>query len=62
MTITFKEVFETSSSDYDKYDKKPFKVIRQLTDDERDPEVGRMYKIQFEDGNIIDAFADEVEK
>ena len=37
-------------------------VLRPLTDKECDiSEVGNMYKIQFEDGAIIDCFEDELE-
>ncbi len=37
-----------------------FTVLRELTDVERDPEVGPMWKIQFEDGSVIDAWPEEI--
>lgn len=37
------------------------KVLGQLPESEYDqPEVGAMYMIQFEDGLVVDAFADEL--
>lgn len=57
----FKEVFDSPYEQYiDKVGQK-FKVLRNLTDEERDPEVGTMYEIQFEDGTIIEAWPEEVE-
>ena len=35
-------------------------VIRELGDSERDPEIGRMWHIQFEDGFETDAFEEEL--
>jgi hypothetical protein len=38
-----------------------FKIIRELTDKERDPEVGKMYRIWFyKDGVEIDAWPEEI--
>jgi hypothetical protein len=36
-----------------------FTVVRELTDDERNPDVGTMYRIRFEDGGEIDAWPEE---
>ncbi len=35
-------------------------VLRSLTDEERDPEVGCMYRIRFDDGTEIDAWPEEI--
>lgn len=37
-----------------------FTILRELTDQEKDPEVGRMYKIRFADGTEIDAWPEEL--
>lgn len=44
-----------------KYDNSPCVVKRALTAEEADiSEVGRMYRIQFSDGRVADAFEDEL--
>jgi hypothetical protein len=35
-------------------------VLRELDDSERDPEVGRMFRVRFPDGYEADAFEEEV--
>jgi hypothetical protein len=40
---------------------KPVQILRELGDDDRDPEVGRMFRVQFiEDGYEANVFADEI--
>jgi hypothetical protein len=36
------------------------RIIRELTDDERDREVGPMFTVRFPDGFQVDAFHDEL--
>jgi hypothetical protein len=55
-----KKLFETTQSDLLKYNGQDFTIIRPLeVGKERDEEVGEMYEIQFADGFVTDAFADE---
>lgn len=35
-------------------------IVRELGDDERDPEVGRMFEVRYGDGGTVHAFADEL--
>lgn len=60
--IKFRETFHTLYDSQEDLDGKRFEIVRELTDVERDPEVGRMYKIKFEDGTLFDAWAEEVEE
>lgn len=46
---------------YDQLDGETARVVRELGDDERDAEVGRMYTVRFSDGTELDTFADELE-
>ena len=57
----FRDTFTTPYEQYADREGEPFGVIRELTDQERDPEVGRMWRIEFEDGTQIDAWPEEVE-
>lgn len=41
-------------------DGQPFEVLRELTDAERDPECGRVWRIRFPDGREIDAWPEEI--
>lgn len=36
------------------------KIIRELSETERDPEVGRMFVVEFADGVRLDVFEDEI--
>lgn len=55
-----KKVFNTTQSDLRKYNGEIVEVGDELTDEERDPEVGRMWRITFSDGSWTDAFEDEL--
>lgn len=55
-----KEVFTSPYDQMKHHNGKKFTVIRELNDNERDPEVGSMYKIQLEDGEVIDAWPEEI--
>lgn len=55
-----KKVFNTTQSDLIKYNGTLVDVGEELTDKERDPEVGRMFHITFHDGVKSDAFEDEL--
>lgn len=56
-----KAIFTTTQSDLLKYNGYVVQVRKELGDNERDPEVGRMWNIRFPDGVMIDAFEDELE-
>ncbi|MEW6769950.1 MAG: hypothetical protein AB1330_00970 [Bacillota bacterium] len=60
--IKFKERFETPFEQYSEHNGKRFKPIRRLDDSERDRCVGRMWKIELETGEVIDAWQEEVEE
>lgn len=56
-------VFDSHGTDSKlrKYDNSPCVVKRALTEEEVDiSDVGRMYRIQFSDGRVADAFEDEL--
>ena len=55
-----KKIFNTTQSDLLQYNGTEVEVGAELTDDERDPEVGRMWHITFHDGRKSDAFEDEL--
>ena len=55
-----KAIFNTTQSDLRKYNGTIVDVGDELTDKERDQEVGTMYHITFHDGNKSDAFEDEL--
>lgn len=56
-----KKPFETVAGNLMQYNGQDFEILRELTEDEADvDEVGRMFKIKFQDGFITDAFEDEV--
>lgn len=55
-----RKIFNTTQSDLTKYNGTEVEVGAELTDNERDPEVGRMFHITFFDGNKSDAFEDEL--
>lgn len=55
-----RKIFNTTQSDLKKYNGTEVEVGTELTDDERDPEVGRMFHITFFDGKKTDAFEDEL--
>ncbi len=52
--------FKTIQTDLMKYNDTEVEVGQELNDDERDPEVGRMFHITFYDGTKTDAFEDEL--
>lgn len=56
-----KAIFNTTQSDLCNYNGTMVDVLSELTDKERDPEVGRMWHIVFKDGKRQDAFEDELE-
>lgn len=55
-----KKIFNTTQSDLVQYNGTEVKVGTELTDKERDIEVGRMWHITFHDGKKTDAFEDEL--
>ena len=57
-------IFDThgEDSDYNKYSGQKVKVLRALTESEADlMDTGMMYEVQLPDGQVIDAFEDELE-
>lgn len=56
-----KAIFRTVQSDLKQYDGQIVDVGKELDDNERDIEVGRMWHITFSDGVCNDAFEDELE-
>lgn len=54
------KIFNTTQSDLLKYNGTLVEVGAELTDKERDPEVGRMFHITFNDGVMSDAYEDEL--
>ena len=54
------KIFNTTQSDLIQYNGTKVKVNDELTDAERDIEVGKMYHITFYDGKTIDAFEYEL--
>ena len=54
--------FKTIATDYKQYNGMKGKIIRELDDSERDPEVGNMYKFKLENGKIISVFEDEIKE
>ena len=59
-----KYIFDTHGADSDLNGRsgQQVEIIRQLTKDEADDEVGKMFKIRFNDGFEADAFEDELSK
>ena len=55
-----KKMFNTTQSDLIRYNGTLVDVGEELTDKERDLEVGRMFHITFYDGVKSDAFEDEL--
>jgi hypothetical protein len=55
-----KKIFNTTQSDLIHYNGTEVEVGEELTDTERDIEVGRMWHITFYDGKRTDAFEDEL--
>lgn len=55
-----KKIFNTTQSDLIKYNGTLVEIGTELTDNERDPEVGRMWHITFYDGKHSDAYEDEL--
>jgi len=55
--------FKTISEEYQSRNNEKCKVIRPLTKEEADiEEIGKMYKVVFEDGTEADVFEDELEE
>lgn len=59
-TEGFAKVFWSMGGDFKEYHNKPFKVVGRLTEEECDLECLPMWKIEFEDGTRIHAYADEI--
>lgn len=57
----FRTRFTTEYEQHADREGQPFTVLRKLTDEERDPEVGTMYRIRFDDKVEIDAWPEEVQ-
>lgn len=55
-----REGFIATQSDLQKYNNKPFQILRSLTSDEVDAVSAPVFKIQFEDGHQTDAYMDEI--
>ena len=54
-------IFQTAQSDLLHLNGKRCVILRALRDDEADQaDVGVMYKVQFDDDTVIDAFEDEL--
>lgn len=53
-------IFNTIDSELLDYNGTKVNVGKELTDKERDPEVGRMWHIVLNDGTETDAFEDEL--
>lgn len=60
MKKTRKDRFESTCSTYKEYEGMGFEILRELTEEEHDEEVGQMYKIILNNGKIIDVFEDEI--
>jgi len=54
--------FKTQSAEFAHLDGQHIKILSELDDKDRDPEVGRMFRIAFADGTEIDTFEDEIRK
>ncbi|KKN74905.1 hypothetical protein LCGC14_0386540 [marine sediment metagenome] len=59
--MEFRKTFTTPYEQYAHLEGLGFTVLGELTDAERDPEVGPMYHIQLEDGGKIAAWPEEIE-
>lgn len=56
-----KYIFNTTDTEFTKYNGTEVEVIRPLTDKECDiADIGNMYKIKFDDGYVGNAFEDEL--
>lgn len=53
-------IFQTQQSDLRHLQAKACEIVRPLTLDEADEEVGQMFKVRFDDGTEVDAFEDEL--
>ena len=58
--LTYDKQFNTSDTRYTHRNGFACRIISELGDKERDAEVGTMYVIEFQDGEKIDAFFDEI--
>lgn len=54
------KIFKASISHLKQYNNCECAVLRKLTEAECDAEVGNMYKVRFENGDVIDVFEDEL--
>ena len=59
--VEFRETFQSPYEQYQEHVGKSFTVIQEITDWEDDPEVGILYQICLEDGEVIAAWPEEVE-
>lgn len=55
-----KKIFNTTQSNLVQYNGTEVEIGEELTDAERDIEVGRMWHITFNDGKKADVFEDEL--
>lgn len=56
-----KYIFNTTDTEFKKYNGTEVEIIRPLTEDEADIfDVGKMYKVRFFDGYEQDVFEDEL--
>lgn len=61
MNIQFRKTFEPiPDTVYGKYKGLEFTVLRELSDEEADEECRPMYKIELENGLVMDAFPEEI--
>ena len=54
------KIFHTSDPIFKNNNGKEVAVLRQMTRDETDIEFGKMYKVRFFDGLVLEAFDDEL--
>jgi hypothetical protein len=62
MTTSFEQkLYFSPFESYAKYNGKHYTIIRQLDKTEVDEEAGNVFKIMFDDGEIIEAFQEELD-
>ena len=54
-------VFKTPYQQYRHYDGEKGIVLRELTDEERDPEVGTMYRLKLDNHGEISVWPEEID-
>lgn len=60
MISLLRKYFYSTRDNIKKYNSLKFEVVRELTDGEKDPQIGAMYKIRLETGIELDVFEDEI--